>query len=93
MVLFINGTFENGQYGGNTRERNIFKTIADIWIDFSDRDIITKVRALVYFLCVKMLPNNADKLHFEEHFYVHLYVVGLNLFVSHEYMNIYQLTL
>ena len=43
MVLFIVGTDENGQYVGNTRHKNIFKTFADAWIDFSEREIITKV--------------------------------------------------
>ena len=44
MILFIIGTDEKGQYIGNTGKKNIFKTIADTWINFFERGIITKVR-------------------------------------------------
>ena len=50
IVLFINGIDEHGRNVGNTRERNIFKTILDAWTEFSHRDIITKVWAMAFVL-------------------------------------------
>ena len=50
MVLSVPGIDQEGRYSGNTRdgrEANYYQTIADTWIDFCTKGLVTKVRLMV----------------------------------------------